>query len=208
MMKRGYKRVFWGLILVIFNINIGPVNILPDFMGYFLISIGLSTIRSEYENDSFKLSAVIANILGVYTLVASLLAFANVGHDLSGNKFLGTGLTMLVSIANLVMEYNILSGTISLFNNIGKTFEAEEMHKIQRNYTYLTVIALFLMSVSFNISNEIIVMAILIYYLIIRIYYISVIRKIKKFFENEEILPETEMQDDNFKDDNNEEEKL
>lgn len=28
-MEAGYKKIFWGFLITIFNINLGPINILP-----------------------------------------------------------------------------------------------------------------------------------------------------------------------------------
>lgn len=204
---KGYNKIFWGLIFVVFNINLGPINILPDFLGYFLISIGLSAIQNEYDHDSFKLAAIIANILGAYTLITSILAFVSGGsYEIFNNSIVNIGFTLLVSAANLVMEFNILSGTASIFKDMEKLEEAEETYKIQRNYTYLCIIALFFISIIFNISNisnSIIALIMVIYYLIVRIYYISVIRRIIKFFDNETIGYETDMANENLDDDNN-----
>lgn len=204
----GYKKIFWGLIFVVFNINLGLINILPDFLGYFLISMGLSAIQNECEHSSFKLAGMIANILGIYNLITSVFTILNGGYEFFGNNVPGMGLTLLVIAANLVMDFNILSGTISIFNNMEKTEEAEETYKIQRKYTYLSIVALFLMSIIFNISSEVIASVIIIYNLIIRIYYIVIIRRIKKFFDNEEILSDTFVQDESFGENNNQEEKL
>ena len=203
-MKQGYNKIFWGLVFVVFNINLGLINVLPDFLGYFLISLGIGAIQNEYEHDSFKLAAITANILGVYTLITSILTFASGGsYEIFNNNILKIGLFLLVNAANLVMEFNILSGTASIFKYIEKPEEAEETYKIQRNYTYLCIIALFLMSITFNISNSTIALIMVIYYLIIRIYYFSVIRRIKKLFNNEEFLLETDVQDEDFREDNN-----
>ncbi|NYB72987.1 hypothetical protein HZF24_02395 [Sedimentibacter hydroxybenzoicus DSM 7310] len=204
---KGYNKVFWGLIFVVFNINLGPVNILPDFLGYFLISIGLSAIQNEYEHDSFKLAAVIANILGAYTLITSILAFVSGGsYEIFNNNVFNIGIALLVSAANLVMEFNILSGTASIFKDMEKLEDEEETYKIQRNYTYLCIIALFFMSITFNIfniSNSAIALIIVVYYLIVRIYYITVIRRIKKIFDNGTMGYEINMPNENLEDDNN-----
>ncbi|HCX61203.1 MAG TPA: hypothetical protein DHU59_02065 [Clostridiales bacterium] len=65
---------------------------------------------------------------------------------------------------------------------------------------------MFFISIIFNISNisnSTIALIMVIYYLIVRIYYISVIRRIRKFFDNETIGYETDMANENLDDDNN-----
>ena len=72
-MKQGYKKIFWGFLIVLFNINIGPVNILPDFLGYFIIGSGLSVIQGEFENKSLKKANKVAKLLFLYTVIISIL---------------------------------------------------------------------------------------------------------------------------------------
>ena len=54
MMEAGYKKIFWGFLITIFNINLGTINILPDFVGYYIMGSGTYKIYEQYENGNFK----------------------------------------------------------------------------------------------------------------------------------------------------------
>ncbi len=203
-MEKGYKKVYWGLIVAIFNFHIGPINILPDFLGYFLISSGLSIIQDEDKHDSFKISTIIAGALTFYSLMTSILVITGgVGffnYKILNNNIMKIGSTLLISALNLVMDFNILSGTKSLLMNVEKSEAAELTDKIQRNYTYLYIIALLLISISFNISNEVFIISVTVYLIIIRLYFVSIIRRIRKYFdsENENQGSDTDLSNENI----------
>lgn len=57
-MSEGYRKIFWGIFIATFNINIGMVKILPSFVGFLIISSGLKLILQEAGTESFKLSLI------------------------------------------------------------------------------------------------------------------------------------------------------
>ena len=58
-----YNKLFWGFILVVFNINLGPIDILPNFIGYFLICSGVCTLASQ--NKAFNKATIPSAIMGI-----------------------------------------------------------------------------------------------------------------------------------------------
>ena len=53
------KKIFIGLIFLFFNFHIQTVNILPEFVGYILIFLGLD---EGYECPSLNASRTIARV--------------------------------------------------------------------------------------------------------------------------------------------------
>lgn len=38
-MMKGYKKIFWGMFLSIFHVNLGYIRILPPFIAYLVVVI-------------------------------------------------------------------------------------------------------------------------------------------------------------------------
>lgn len=73
-MKWGLNRIFWGFIIITFHINIGPIPVLPDFIGYILIGNGLySIINIEGTDESFLKARKITSIMVIISVVDLLL---------------------------------------------------------------------------------------------------------------------------------------
>lgn len=58
----------WGLVLLFFNINIGPLSLLPGWVGYLLLTLVGSG------------AAIAALIVALVALVLYILAFQNSYH--------------------------------------------------------------------------------------------------------------------------------
>lgn len=62
----GVKRIAWGFFIVLFNFNLGILNILPDWAGYMIMVSALSFISDEKE--SAKLLKPIGIILILWNM--------------------------------------------------------------------------------------------------------------------------------------------
>ncbi|MBP1927208.1 hypothetical protein J2Z76_003105 [Sedimentibacter acidaminivorans] len=190
-MEQGYRKVFWGFLIVLFNINIGPINILPDFLGYFIIGSGLVAIVNEFETKSFRIAHKTANLLFLYTLLLSIFNFIGSGEIIgnsSGYQYkiiIDIGLSVLSSIFSLYMAFHILSGTINLYLNRAQKLQAELLVKSQRSYTLLLLIGIILISISFNISSGVYMAITSIYVLLVQIYFATIISGIRKDFSGD-----------------------
>ncbi len=62
MRRKGFIDIFWGLLFVVVDIRLGPIDlILPDFIGYALISRGLILLAPEHP--AFRQARVFALIM-------------------------------------------------------------------------------------------------------------------------------------------------
>ena len=48
------NKIFWGLLFLMFDINIGSVSIIPDFIGYILIYVGMQQMGAEQTFSKAK----------------------------------------------------------------------------------------------------------------------------------------------------------
>lgn len=186
MMENGYKKIFLGFLITIFDINLGPINILPDFIGYYILGSGIYLIYEEFENTNFKTANTLANFLMAYSLIMGIVKYAIstnlIGTDLYEHpayKIIYLVLSVFISSVILIMAYKIISGTIDLYFHRELNNEAFALIKKQRNYTILTIIGLLLISISLNISNEYFITVSAIYLIIVNLYFASIIRDIK-----------------------------
>lgn len=69
--RSAVKKVAWGFFLILFHINIGTIDILPDWAGYALMVSALSFIALEEE--SAKLLKPIGTILVVWNVIEWVL---------------------------------------------------------------------------------------------------------------------------------------
>jgi hypothetical protein len=105
----GYNRLFWGYIFVIFNFNIGALNIFPDFIGYIIILTGLNILSEQnrhYEKGKIPAGLLIfLSLMGLFKLDALTLESGIVAWNLA---FMLAG--SIQSIINMYLVYCICKG--------------------------------------------------------------------------------------------------
>jgi hypothetical protein len=150
MYSKGYKRLFWGMLLIIFNINIGFINILPDFAGYILIYSGLNILSSQ--NQTYQKAKIPAVILMILTL-KNLIYDPN-SNILSGQIYdLGLIAMIIGTIVDVIKIYLIYI----LCNGICELCNERELKELM-NFTngswkfYLITSVLCLLFVPFSIN--------------------------------------------------------
>ncbi len=189
-MEQGYKKIFWGFLIAIFDINLGSVNILPDFIGYFILGSGVYILYEEFETKDFKIANSLANLLMCYSLFMAILSYGfsnnliGAGLDLHPIKqIIDKGLSILVSSIILIMAFNIISGTINLYREREQLTEADNLEKTQRKYVVLNIIGLVLEAIALNISNKLFITVAGLYLIIITVYFAKIVSNIRKTIE-------------------------
>lgn len=141
-------KIWLGLILVLLNYNImafGHVlDVLPDFIGYFLIFLELRF--SDIQNRS-RLQ-IIAGSLGIYTLVTAILNFMNLK------------VSIVDTIANVVfivlMVYLVYQLSVYLSGNDRKTITVMAImlvSLIMENLSYFTFSWFYLICLLVNLVS-------------------------------------------------------
>lgn len=182
-MEDRYRKIFWGFIITIFNINLGAINILPDFVGYLMIGSGLGNILDEFENKNIKTAKGAANFLVLYSVITYIIFVMLLNGEYPYKSIVETGISVLGSSISLVMAFYIISGTIDLYIHIGLGTIAESLAKTQRNYTALHILGLFVISISINMSNEAFPIASMVCLLIAQIYFAIIISGMRETFK-------------------------
>ena len=184
-MERGCKKIFWGFLITVFDINLGHINILPDFIGYFIMGSGIYTLYSEFKNDNFKIANTLANFLMGYSLIMGIVEYAISTNIIGSGLYehpvyiiIGFILSIVISAVILIMAFKIISGFIDLYFHREMEDEANILINKQKKYTILTIIGLLLISVSLNSSNEYFFTASIIYLLAVNLYFAAILRAI------------------------------
>jgi hypothetical protein len=183
MMEQGYKKIFWGFLITIFDINFGHINILPDFIGYFIMGLGIFNVYEKFENNNLKTANILANILMCYSLIMGIVKYAAATNIIGPGSYehpiyviINLILTIVINSVILIMAFKIISGTVDLYLQREMEDKAVILINKQKNYTVLTIIGLLIISICFNFSNEYYITASAIYMVVVNLYFAAILR--------------------------------
>ncbi len=106
------KKIFWGLLFLLINININQISITPSFIGYILICLGMK----EYEEvTAFNKTRPWVIVGGVWSAVF-WLPIINIGY-----------LNVIGLILELYVTYQIMRGMGELEQTRGLDLRSEKL---------------------------------------------------------------------------------
>lgn len=152
-MVEALKTLFWGTFLATFRINIGPVSILPVFVGFMIVSSGINDIYKRYSFDGFKRASD-------FSKIAIILSFLGGAIDLfSAGRFENLLIMkiwpiVLISI-ELIMFYSFFEGISQyLFLKGDKDIAGKHVSNM-RIYIIISIVDIVLVCFSsiFNFNN-------------------------------------------------------
>ena len=127
--------VAWGYIFIYFNINLGPVDILPNFVGYMFILNSLETLAIE-ERSTILLKPIVY-ILIVWEILKCLNGFIS----LTPSGYIYTVVNTIVIVVSLYYNFQ-------LFTNLATIAEKNFCKEKDGLLTLRTVYTLMLTTVS------------------------------------------------------------
>lgn len=185
-MSEGYRKIFWGIFIATFNINIGMVKILPSFVGFLIISSGLKLILQEAGTESFKKAKKYSDYTGLLLFLGGVLSLS--GITLEVNIFMQL-LPIIYLALELLLFYKVFEGSIEYLRHDDEATLAMltyEFENKQRFYIIASIIInLFLMfSITFNLRSQTFAAFLLI---ILRIFLMTTMSRLKNLYiENDE----------------------
>lgn len=177
-MYEGLTNVFWGIFIDTFSIKLGPIMILPTFVGFMIISSGINTIYNEHKTDEFKKALDFSRIVTVMALVGWVIGFFTGGNY---QYFILLQIwPIIVMTVELIMFYYLFLGIIKHFDSIGNLEVSERLIGSSRLYMIIFIITLSVLSfvILFNLGGLNALLAIVL--LILRISIMLMISGIKK----------------------------
>lgn len=150
---KGYNRLFWGIIITIFHINIGYINIIPDFIGYILIYSGLNILALQHKvYEKAKMPAAL--------LV--LLTLKDIWNDPNNNILTGQIyklslatliISTLVAIIKLYLIYLLCNGIYEICKERGLEEIMSSAKNIWKNYFFVALAYLIYAPFSINLEQ-------------------------------------------------------
>ena len=154
MYVKGYKRLFWGMIFISFNINLGFINVMPAFLGYILIYSGLCALSSQHK--LYQKGKIPAMLLIALTL-------EDIWHDPSNTILTGeiynVGILPLiiscaVLIINIYLMYIICMGICELCKERGLNELMDSTIFSIKFYLIISLLYLAYLPFSINLYSE------------------------------------------------------
>lgn len=105
----GFSNMFWGFLIILLDFRIDGFDIIPDFIGYWMIYIGLGELSTW--NVHFKAARKYVPILGILAVLDSF-QFQRPINEFSLEPMVIGGfiLGLVLSVIDLLMVYNICKG--------------------------------------------------------------------------------------------------
>lgn len=166
MIARKFNQIFWGLILVILDLNINNFDMLPDFVGYILVAVGASGLKA------ISLKFAIAGTLSWVLMCLSLL-----GLFVSGDH--SVALTVIDLAIDCVMIWNLLGGVIAFSEKHNRTDLARRASKRRLAYVVLMVLITIIDYAAADTGSAVVAVLLLITLLIVLIMIIHLLRRVK-----------------------------
>ena len=78
LLNKSISNFLWAYAFILFNISIGPVDVLPDFIGYILMAIGIFTLSEELEHSNvMKFFAIAMSAWSVFKWICNLFSVSS-----------------------------------------------------------------------------------------------------------------------------------
>lgn len=123
------KELFVGMLLVFLDVNVGIQNhildVLPDFVGYLLMTRGLKGLCRE--SSSFSRAVPVAQGMIVFSGVVYVMDLtATTVHA----RFVSFCLGLVAMVCSLLIGFWIVSGVQEMERNRGWDLEGEKLHSM------------------------------------------------------------------------------
>lgn len=145
-MNRDYKKIFWGLILLLININFTFNNLvfefIPKFICFIIIYNGVRGLYEEVNGEYFYKAIKISQLMIVVTLVkwiVYILGIMKVSYIIGNVSIWGSVTDLLLQVGVLIIIYNILK-------EIYLCYEKKElvgyMKKLKNGWNFYFIVSL------------------------------------------------------------------
>ncbi|MBO0528464.1 hypothetical protein EXQ30_14185 [Clostridium botulinum] len=176
-MENGYKKIFWGIFIIIFNVDLGIIKILPPFIGFIIILSGISSLYKESQIESFNKAKIFAIIISIIAIIGEIMRFFSI--ELS-SFFIFNGVCIVFSkIIELLMFYKLFDSSIEYLNDNNQCDLACENIKKLRFYIIASVINIIFLNLTLISNIKILNIIVLVMLIILRTYLMVLISSFK-----------------------------
>lgn len=192
-MYNGYNKMFWGVLITSFNINLGPINILPNFIGFLLIVSGLNTLYQESSFAGFNNISSMSMIVALLSFIGGIIGWFRLG--MTNYSFLN----IIWSIGFITIEFmfffKVLEASIECLqeNNYD---ELKERYILKlRNYAIFTLIIILSLGISLILNLETYQAILVVPAFALKIYLITIIYGLRNIFKEKEDNSQDEIEE-------------
>ncbi|KAA0966864.1 hypothetical protein FQ087_11790 [Sporosarcina sp. ANT_H38] len=183
-MAKAFNKIFWGSLLVFFNFYINNFDILPNFLGYLFIYLGLTGLMSY--SDQFSKAKTYVLILGVVSipLIYQFEAHITEQIEMTTNTYILMAIYMVVAFVQLGFVYHFMRGLLEIAQVAPFTSLEKKTGTLLRFYIILTIVTqiislLILISHAFALSLAPIILVLAIVSFIVEIILLVLIRQFR-----------------------------
>lgn len=112
---KALSKIAYGFIFILVHIRIGPIDILPDFVGYIMITSAIFSLKNE--SRTILLLEPLGVFLSVWNAVAVLLSLS----DISSLPFINY-LSIIIQIINIYFYFQLFTD----ISHIAKKYQPED----------------------------------------------------------------------------------
>lgn len=184
-MYEGYNRIFWGVFITLFNINLGPINILPNFAGYLLMVSGLNILYKESSLPIFQRVGSLGGIVALLSFIGGIINFFS--QSLVDYFFIKIIWMIGFVILELVFLFKIVEAYIKHLEQNNYNNEKEEYIKKLRYYIIFNILYILLMEINLIINMDVYPIFLGIMGMILQIYLMHMVYGLRNIFQRLEI---------------------
>lgn len=181
-----FNRVFWGMILVFFDINIGRVDILPNIIGVMMIATALGRLYETKEEEAFKKGVPYGWAMVIFAFIDIILKFGGYKASQSGDFSVWLQIYgQLVGVVRIMLLYYICQGVF----NLGEKYNHSDISNKAKSrwlWSFVSTLGIsVVMAFSLNFQEEILMVFMMIFGgigFIVNILIIALIRTSAKTF--------------------------
>lgn len=153
-MNSNLNKIFWGIVIANFDLNINGINILPDFLGWILIAYGLSNFRYEdvkFDNNYINYAKLTSIIMILFSLVFELGSYT--GYFLEGTLIYQTIdlFTSLIATIGFGLYFIGATEIVGLYSDT----DQQILNNKTRNYLFVSfgILIIICILISLNING-------------------------------------------------------
>lgn len=164
----GFKKIFWGF-LFLFDFRINGIDILPDFVGYILIYLGLDLLvkRSSHFQKAKNLTIplILISIFDIYQIQAPI---GSVFSNRYGIPIFLFGL--IFTILNLIMVFNLCMGIYELARGENDSYLQETALNRWKLYLAFNILFMFFLFIGLAVPGFLAMLVIVLFIFSIVVY--------------------------------------
>jgi hypothetical protein len=171
----GYRIIFWGIFFITFHINLGPIAILPAFVGYMIVSSGINHLQEEFASPYFQKARNISTLLTILGVISFVLIWVLQQQSIAMSYY-----PLLFSILELFLVYFILEGSIEKFIFMDRKDIARDYRSEQRTYTVFMTIYIIGMCIAITLVETSFALAMILIGVFLRLWLMLMLGRLKR----------------------------